>query len=64
MNELKKFGLAIAPILLALFVVMYFAIGWKALWVVPTITVCSIVFVILMECWFEFLDNYFKKKGE
>lgn len=64
MNELKKFGLAIAPILLVLFVVMYPAIGWKVLWVVPTITVCSIVFVILMECWFEFLENYFKKKGE
>lgn len=64
MNELKKFCLAMAPFLLVLFVVMYPAIGWKALWVVPTITVCSIVFVILMECWFEFLDYYFKKKGE
>lgn len=64
MNELKKFSLAIAPILLVLFVVMYFAIGWKALWVVPTITVGSVVFVILMECWFEFLENYFKKKRE
>jgi Na+/pantothenate symporter len=64
MNELKKFGLAIAPIVLVLFVVMYFAIGWKALWVVPTLTVCSTVFAILMICWIEFLENYFKKKGE
>lgn len=64
MNDLKKFSLAIAPILLVLFVVMYFAIGWKALWVFPTITVGCRVFVILMECWFEFLENYFKKKGE
>lgn len=64
MNELKKFGLAIAPILLVLFVVMYFAIGWKALWVVPALTVCSTVFAILMICWIEFLENYFKKKGE
>lgn len=64
MNELKKFGLAIAPILVVLFVVMYAAIGWKALWVVPTLTVCSVVFTILMICWIEFLENYFKKKGE
>lgn len=64
MNDLKKFGLAIVPILLVLFVVMYAAIGWKALWVVPTLTVCSVVFVFLMECWFEFLENYFKKKRE
>lgn len=64
MNELKKFSLAIAPILLVLFVVMYFAIGWKALWVVPALTVCSVVFVILMICWIEFLESRFKKKGE
>lgn len=64
MNELKKFGLAIAPILLVLLVVMYFAIGWKALWVVPTLTVCSTVFAILMICWLEFLESHFKKKGD
>lgn len=63
MNDLKKLTLALAPVWLVLVIVFSFAIGWKALWLFSVIFVVAILIVILMSYWFEFLDNYFKKKG-
>lgn len=64
MNELKKAVIALAPVWLVLVIVFYFAIGWNTLWFVSVLFVIAIGIVILMSIWFEFLENYFKKKGE
>ncbi len=63
MNDLKKTILALAPVWLVLVIVFYFAIGWKALWVVSVLFVIAILFIILMSYWFKLIENYFNKKG-